>query len=148
MRLEWKNSPPLQLGWTVGRCRAPGRRRLLPGRSFATLPDCDGRLCPVLLPTLSLGACLASSAWIIDCLLRMQQRWPGCCCAASRQHSGAVQLMFSTFIQHSAVIKGLFDSLVHLWEWRGTHWQDERRLQKRMQAIAESNQTATFLGAL
>ena len=60
----------------------------------------------------------------------------------------SARLSSTSYEKESAVIKGLFDSLVHLWEWRGTHWQDERRLQKRMQAIAESNQTATFLGAL
>ena len=59
----------------------------------------------VLYSTLSLGACLLSSAWIVVCHLCMQQRWPRCCYAASRHHSGPVQLVSSPcFRYYSRVV--------------------------------------------
>ena len=55
--------------------------------------------CAVSRFTLSLGACFFFSARFVGRHLRMQQRWPGCCRAASRHHSGSVQLVFSACFQ-------------------------------------------------
>ena len=95
-RLFWCNV--LHCHWWIARfnfCR--GSASAARGSACATLPGKDMRLL-VLSSNPHCSFLLARAlhpAWFVCRLLRVLQRWPWCCHAASSHHSGLVQLVSS-----------------------------------------------------